>query len=212
MITHNINNINTFNVYPGTTGVCVSGGADSALLLYFNLKYAISKIHIFSLANQKKLRNSRLAINVISKCAELTNNFNFEHHIMYANAQTKENLFILPDLYITENKINTICTGITKNPPKTVTDNFLLPTKETLERNPEVVRPTLYNNTLYLPWTNIDKREVCNIYQQYNLLETLFTETRSCEWDHTVPTSDPGDFHCGKCWWCEERLWGFGKL
>ena len=73
MKTYNITKSVEFNMYPGSIGICVSGGADSALMLYFALKYSTSITHIFSLANQNKwLRNTHAAINVIGKCAEVT--------------------------------------------------------------------------------------------------------------------------------------------
>ena len=46
------------------------------------------------------------------------------------------------------------------------------------------------------------------IYQELDLMETLFPVTRSCE------VTDKIEYygHCGKCWWCEERHWGFGNV
>ena len=198
-------------MYPGSIGICVSGGADSALMLYFALKYSTSITHIFSLANQNKwLRNTHAAINVIGKCAELTGNYNFVHHIAYDTVQTKENLFLLPMQYIVDNTISTIYTGVTKNPPFDVIDTFTLENTEHNERDPTVLR-SVKKGDWYMPWTNIDKQDLCDIYQQHNLLDTLFPITRSCEWINQE-WPDPGDDHCGKCWWCEERQWGFGRL
>jgi len=211
MKSYNITDTVEFNVYPGKIGICVSGGVDSALMLYFALKYSTSTIHIFSSANQQKwLRNMHAALNVISKCAELTGNYNFVHHIKYEVSQTKENLFILPLQYLADNTLSTIYTGVTKNPPVDVIDTFTLENTENVERDPAVVRPVKIGN-LYIPWTNLDKQDLYFIYKQHNLLDTLYPITRSCEWiNHEWP--DPGNGHCGKCWWCEERLWGFGKL
>lgn len=209
--TYNITDTIEFKIFPGTIGVCVSGGADSALLLYFILKYSNVPIHIFSVAaKDKKMRNTRAAINVIAKCAELTQNYNFVHHIEYVTSQTKENLFKLPNLYFNKNIIDMIYTGVTKNPPKHITDNFTLETLENDERDPDVVRAVSGSNW-YIPWTNLNKQDLCSIYTKYNLIESLFPLTRSCEWiNHDWP--DPNEGHCGKCWWCEERMWGFGRL
>ena len=211
MKSYNITDTVEFNVYADSIGVCVSGGADSALMLYFALKYSTSTIHIFSLANQEKwLRNTHAAINVISKCAELTGNYNFVHHVTYEVAQTKENLFVLPMQYLAAGTVSTVYTGVTKNPPFEVTSTFTLESLENFERDPTVVRP-VNQGAWYMPWTNLDKQDLHKIYQQYNLLDTLFAVTRSCEWiNHEWP--DAGMEHCGKCWWCEERQWGFGRL
>jgi hypothetical protein len=180
-------------------------------MLYFALKYTTSTIHIFSLADQEKwLRNTHAAINVISKCAELTGNYNFVHHVTYEAAQTKENLFVLPTQYLTDGIVSTVYTGVTKNPPFEVMTTFTLESLENSERDPTAIRP-IKNGDWYRPWTNWDKKDLYNVYQQHNLIDTLFPVTRSCEWlNHPWP--DPGIGHCGKCWWCEERQWGFGRL
>jgi 7-cyano-7-deazaguanine synthase in queuosine biosynthesis len=44
------------------------------------------------------------------------------------------------------------------------------------------------------------------IYKILNLETELFPITRSCENDDHIES------HCGKCWWCQERIWAFGRL
>lgn len=211
MKTFSITNNVEFNIYPGKLGVCVSGGADSALMLYFLLKFSDQPLHVFSVASQEKqLKNTHAAINVISKCTELTSNYNLTHHISYVAAQTKQNLFLAPIEFLNNNIVSTVYTGVTKNPPFAVTDQFTLETLENDERDPTVIRQTKQGNW-YMPWTNLDKQDLSAIYTQYNLMDELFPVTRSCEWiNHEW--DDPGMGHCGKCWWCEERMWGFGRL
>ena len=124
-------------------GITVSGGADSALLLYFLLKHSTNKLHIFTLANQSKnICNALASVNIVSKCAELTNNYNFLHHISYATTQTSEKLFNTPKQYYNNKTITHVYTGITKDPPKSVTDTFNQTTTETHERDPNLVRNT----------------------------------------------------------------------
>ena len=53
------------------------------------------------------------------------------------------------------------------------------------------------------PFFNLDKRQIAELYKQHNLLDTLFPLTVSCITEIT---------HCGECWFCKERIWGFGKL
>ena len=48
------------------------------------------------------------------------------------------------------------------------------------------------------------------LYDKYNLTYTLFPITRSCEGSDYETGNYT--FHCGKCWWCEERMWAFGFL
>lgn len=57
---------------------------------------------------------------------------------------------------------------------------------------------------MYTPFHRIDKKVIAGMYEELNLLETLFPLTRSCENNNLL------EGHCGECWWCEERLWAFG--
>jgi hypothetical protein len=199
-----------FEIVDGVIGASVSGGADSALMLYFVLKYTRQPVHIFTYVHENKmLRNPIASISVINKCADLTGNYDFTHHLIYRKYGNRSELFELPIKYKTQGLIDTLYTGITKNPPLQVSNNFMFPNTEHDNRDPTMVRP---NNSeyVYMPWTNLDKQDLAKIYKQHNLMDTLFPTTRSCEWtpgSHGIP--DPGMEHCGKCWWCQERQWGF---
>ena len=51
-------------------------------------------------------------------------------------------------------------------------------------------------------------KKTSNLYKEYNLIDSLFVYTRSCEWE-AQNVKDPKLGHCGICWWCQERAWGF---
>jgi len=59
----------------------------------------------------------------------------------------------------------------------------------------------------YYPLLFVDKKCVRELYEHFGVLDSLFPITRSCE-DITHDFSH----HCGKCWWCGERQYGFGRL
>lgn len=206
-----------FNMFDGNIGVSVSGGADSALLLYFVLKYSKNKVHVFTFADQKKnIINASVAINVVNTCTLLTENKNLEHHIVYNNKEGLDILFQNHELYLEKKIVDYVYTGITKNPPKEATDTFKEPVPIVAPRDPNVIRNVMWAPNWYQPWTNLNKRDLFNIYKKHNLLETLFPKTRSCEF-YTEDTQEMQEYmkthkHCGECWWCEERLWGFGTL
>jgi 7-cyano-7-deazaguanine synthase in queuosine biosynthesis len=210
-----INNIDLI-IPDAPIGVMVSGGADSALLLYLILKNTKEHVHIFSLANQyKQSVNAKLTVDIISKCAELTENYNFSHHITYVKQQNKVNLFQVPTSYLDRGIIKFVYTGVTKNPPTEITDTFIESVGEVDERDPLVKRKTIHDkyNEYITPWTNIDKQDIHSMYVKFDLMYTVFPLTRSCEWTSQITeVADPGTNHCGICWWCEERKWGFGKL
>lgn len=192
----------------GKKGVLVSGGADSALLLYLLLQSTQEHLYIFTLASSLKGNsNCKYAIDVVSKCVEITNNQNFTHVISYCSEQTKTELFKKPNEFLVNGFIDWIYTGVTKNPPVEVTNKFDSPTTESYERGPDNRYPTVvHDRNLVVPFISINKKELANLYKQHNLTDILFPLTRSCE--HLSEFEG----HCGSCWWCEERKWGFGRL
>ena len=216
----------------------VSGGADSAILLYHLMKHSKDKIHIFSLGtNDKRRLNLSVATQVVEKCIQLTDNINIEHHINYCETQTLNSLLVMPKQFIKEKRIKIVYNGVTSNPPKKVLDTFKLKSLE-LDRDPSVERDVLssyqlslvfdrdsnverdvlsFDDIWYSPWANIDKKTIASMFKEENLIETLFSITRSCAYDPThhyfiENVKDPGYGHCGECWWCEERYWAFGRL
>ena len=202
-----------FEILKGPLGAAVSGGVDSALMLYFMLKYTSDPVHIFTFASREKfLKNPMVSIAVISKCIELTGNSNVHHHISYGDSQNKINLFELPTSYLKSDVVHHMYTGVTKNPPADIVATFLDENAEHAERDPTIIRSTK-SGKWYSPWTNLDKQDLFKIYKTHDLLDTLFAVTRSCEWENENKHGvDPQLSHCGKCWWCQERLWGFGNL
>jgi 7-cyano-7-deazaguanine synthase in queuosine biosynthesis len=206
-----INNVK-IPLFDGNVGLSLSGGADSSLLLYILLSNKKETLEVFTLASDLKGRTSaKIAANIIDKCIQLTGNNNINHHVLYTNIQNDEKLFKLPFQMISEKKINILYTAITANPPKNIADNFLTSDKNSEQdiRNPSIYRPTIYNNYVCCPFTNIDKLKIAEIYASLNLLDTLFPLTKSCEL-----INPPVDFlgHCTNCWWCKERFWGFKRF
>ena len=59
----------------------------------------------------------------------------------------------------------------------------------------------------HYPFLFVDKKCIAELYDYFGVKDTLFPLTRSCEQETT-------DFskHCGKCWQCGEREYGFGRL
>jgi len=193
-----------------TIGIIASGGADSSLLLYFLMKYTNHTLHIFTCSSTFKGRaNSIIISKVVEKCIQLTGNMNIFQHNYYVDEQTKDNLWDYPYSFIKENKIAAIYSGSTANPPDEIAYSFFEANTENTERDPKILRPFWsYNNEFYNPFTNINKKDIANIYEEYGLTDSLFSLTRSCEKKEVLDYYD----HCGICWWCEERKWGFGKL
>lgn len=209
--THNLCGVE-FNIYKGPNAISVSGGADSAILLYFLLKHSKDRVHIFTLADgTKQITGAKSSMNVVYKCAQLTGNYNFEHHIDYSPDYIDTYVERLPFEYLDKKEFNVLYAGITNVPPEEDRKSFYGDFYEDT-RNPNEIRDVFRYGFSYIPWTNHDKKKIAEIYKEYDLLETLFPITRSCEWNENVGGKDPGIEHCGNCWWCHERKWAFGRL
>jgi 7-cyano-7-deazaguanine synthase in queuosine biosynthesis len=189
----------------GPIGVMCSGGCDSSLMLYILMANTSSPIHIFTLSNNKKDRTNALIVPaVIEKCIQLTGNINVTHHSSYAAEQTVEALFKLPQIMLSTKFITGLFYAVTKNPPDTFPGGPGLDSRTFSGTKTEISD----NGLMYQPFINKDKQTIATIYQELNLIENLFPLTRSCE------TTEIKNFlgHCGDCWWCEERKWGFGNV
>ena len=204
----NLSNDTFVDIPDGPIGISCSGGVDSSLLLYILMANCTDTIHIFTLSNDRKGRaNAVIVPKVIERCIQLTGNLNVIQHSYYAADQIENTLFDVPREYLKNKTISCIFFAITANPPADVV--FAAQGSEQSNRDPLTIKKEIeYDGFLYQPFVNKDKKTIADIYKQLNLMETLFPVTRSCEQIGKLEYYD----HCGKCWWCEERQWGFGRV
>jgi tRNA(Ile)-lysidine synthase TilS/MesJ len=202
------NNIN-IDIHPGPIGISVSGGADSALLLYILLKNAISTVHVITYAIKERNRLSPYsAVDVISKCIDLTGNTDVIQHIIYVNKRERDR--IRPKLIkmVDSKLVDIIYTGSTKIPPWEILENFpeiKLDPELYQRRSPDIVRNEK-EKYFYNPFANLNKQDISKLYDVLGITDELFPVTRSCE-DISLTSG-----HCGTCWWCKERFWAFNRL
>lgn len=197
----------TLKLWKGNAGVLCSGGADSTLLLYLLMKFTKNPIKVYTIGVSEKGRtNAITTAKVIEKCIQLTSNENVEHIVTYGPAK---DVYKRPQKDLLFRRIRVLYSGMTKNPPLEITNKFKDPLPDAQIRNPKEEREEIYRSVFYRPFTNKNKKDICNLYEYFGVLEELFPLTHSCE-------SGYGKLnyfdHCGNCWWCEERKWGFGKL
>jgi 7-cyano-7-deazaguanine synthase in queuosine biosynthesis len=208
-------------IIDGNIGLNLSGGADSSLLLYILLsnKNKNDKIEIFTLATALKGRvTAKSTANVIEKCIQLTGNDNINHHVSYIKedhlGKSNRQLFEMPIEFLANKKINAMYAALTSNPPLEIAESFnseFSENKHHIERDPLEDKPKEIINknlTLYLPFRNIDKKVIAEMYHRLGLIDSLFPLTRSCE----IPNRLDYVNHCGNCWWCKERIWAFNRL
>ena len=74
-------------------------------------------------------------------------------------------------------------------------------------RDPDVLQDVIFNKgTDMKPFSNVDKKFIADLYEQYDLLDALLPMTKSC-----AHASAPGAKGCGKCFHCHEKYYGFGE-
>jgi hypothetical protein len=221
----------------GPVGISVSCGADSAILLYWLMTNVQHDLHIYNvIADYRRDILEPPFDAVVAKCAELTGKTNYFVHKSYVPKPPPELLFQTWTKALDNKEIDILYTGLTKFPPDEVYANWeeKLPNWHVQLRKDGQVFPEfgveinippgtnfsdpplsiggrtidklVMDQRAYSPLVNHNKRSVAKLYSEFGVLNTLYPVTRSCEND-MHPNA-----HCGKCWWCNERLWGFGYL
>ncbi len=199
--------------------VQTSGGLDSALMLYLTAKTfsdlgSQTQILPFSLEVPTKAKTLSSARAVINKVRELTQYSNLlpgtELHIPLEECTPphKDNFFnkTILQLFL-DNKICFEFNGNTRNPPENYRSKFPEDQKRQFSRDN---RTSIYNGIFSAsPHAMNDKRGVVNLYQQFNLTDTLAPLTLSCDMNLDELKERNLPVPCKSCWWCHERQWGF---
>lgn len=210
-----------FSIYIPLTikkiGMKLSGGADSAIVCYMLAKHVMLDrpditIHAITGIAEGKGYQKIFAENVMSKVTELTGIKFGTHYYDFVRADSSEHYVAdqdtLVDSLYKRKLIDMHLAGITATPtvdeaPNLYNTGMIMPD----DRSKSKFYRELVDGKSFRPLHNIDKRGVAELYTRLGVLEDLFPVTRSCE-------EFTNDFsaHCGKCWFCQEREWGFGRL
>lgn len=186
-------------------GVSLSAGGDSALLTYILLTYYTDLIYVFTSSDQKDNKhdtNIRSA-NTLRRIQNLTGNHNVVHVQDYSSSSST--LLQMASLFVHNKTLDVIYTGTNKLPPKGHPHyNSYAGTPEMIKRDPDVIRPQIYSDNVIVPFTNIDKRDINDLYVHFGIRESVLPMTLSCRGKDRVN-------HCRECSTCEERLYGFGS-
>lgn len=201
----------------------VSGGLDSALLLYLtaktikerNLDLEIQPLSIEVPTKAKTLTTARA---VIAKVTELLDFKNMrpgaEFHVPVDEAvnPNKDRFFERTVLqFIKSGEVQFEYNGNTKNPPYEVRRHFSF--DEDGREKGRDARTTIYNGIESAsPHAMVDKQDIISLYKRYDLLEELAPLTLSCDENMENIIKYNMSIPCGKCWWCQERAWGFEAL
>tara|TARA_B100000989_G_scaffold137332_1_gene102013 strand:+ start:3365 stop:4024 length:660 start_codon:yes stop_codon:yes gene_type:complete len=198
-------------------GIKLSGGLDSAIVAYLLCKYIHEErpdctLIPFTVIHSFKPYNLWFASKVKWWLKEHfpTVQWHKEHFTIHSNGDDyNERMEELQEDLKSKNIIDCKFSGVTANPPMEVYKQWS-PNDTNDEPTPgrdreQELKDTSFGRVL----VNIDKKGVAELYKKFGLMDSLFNVTRTCEETELDPSVTP---HCGKCWWCEERRWGFGKL
>lgn len=198
-------------------GIKLSGGLDSAIVAYLLCRYIHEErpdctLIPFTVIHSFKPYNLWFASKVKWWLKEHfpTVQWHKEHFTIHSNGDDyNERMEELQEDLKSKNIIDCKFSGVTANPPMEVYKQWS-PNDTNDEPTPgrdreQELKDTSFGRVL----VNIDKKGVAELYKKFGLMDSLFNVTRTCEETELDPSVTP---HCGKCWWCEERRWGFGKL
>lgn len=201
-------------------GIKMSGGVDSSLLSYLLVKYKITErpdlkiIPITGIIRTRPFQYEK-AHEVKQKIASLFNktieNIWEPHEIFHMETATLKlrQSEELTRLYH-QRKLDCHVWGVTLNPPPEVESCYTEDRDKTRDRLPNGQLYPIWRHKSFNPLSNIDKQGVAEIYKNQGILEEIFPLTRSCEIDNTYVFTSKTTCKRTNCWWCQERLWGFG--
>lgn len=203
--------------YYKSIGIKISGGADSAIIALALCRYVKEerpdmRIVPITVNHEGKAYQEQFSKGVIKHLQAIEGDLFDEHEVGYCSEGpqyviSQDNL--VSQLY-RDGIIDCHYVGITKNPSDDVMQTMSNGRDGVdLDRTPgEQLKATVNGtNTSFKPLVNIDKKGVAELYETLGVMDTLFPLTRSCE-----NFTDDFSHHCGECWWCKERHWGFGRL
>ena len=104
--------------------------------------------------------------------------------------------------------------ALTANPPYKIMEKHNLLHKRVVERDPDKIKDSWYENTpivQYEPFINVDKRFIAQCYEDFDLWK-FYNNTISCERLRETPDMKFSEEPCGHCWWCREKMMAFGVL
>ena len=197
-------------------GLKISGGADSAIVAYMLAKYiaeerpdmTIIPITVTHAQKNYQVEFSKKVMDFIEK------QFDIKFGQQYVSMAAGEDDYTetqnrLVDKLFADNTIDCLYMGLTRNPPMEVMMTFAPMVIEAgfPDRNHTKPKSQKISITRYAPLINMDKKEVAALFNQFDLIDTLFPLTRSCE-DFVTEFNE----HCKiRCFHCHERFWGFGR-
>lgn len=212
ILTHNDISVDFFETFPkniNKVGIFLSGGADSALILYLLVKMAdernqdlkIYPITAYDVSTPEA--DSEYAANMIIDCirrmTETDRIYDAYIHPIIQDDHHKY-YYIKPALNYLRRKYGfyEYVFGTSQGMP----DNERPIDKKGTISGDDIIKTSETYDDVLLPWAKVDKKFIAAQYDKFNLKE-LSDITNSC----VTSSSEP----CKECWWCKERYWAFNS-
>jgi hypothetical protein len=223
----------------GPVGIGLSGGADSAVLLFILMANISHTIHIYNMSSTKRRAAFEKHVDqVIKTCSSLTGNKNYIIHKTSVEPDESVEFYIgMLTEALNKKEIDMVYLGLTKFPPRDIYSKFTgqQPEWHNDFRSDEIIHPLFGFN---IPLEKAEHfGEECPLTIDGKPTDSLILDSRAYIplFNHNkkdvaklyrffdierslLPTTrscendDHIDSHCGNCWWCHERIWAFGNL
>lgn len=235
-ITYNHRTVDLYPNNPKEILLSLSGGTDSASLLYLTCKYfpemKIRPYHMIDIQHPLDAECSRdvlswIRTNFPNQQIEELETHPFDYLDPDFQEEAKRELKEHPGSFRTINAVVKVLkcriinrelgkkypgllrvTGMSRNPSFKDMKNY---DNKLLFEDREHRRDTEKETiTLDQPYINVDKKFVAGVFKENNLMDSLFKLTGSCVGGlvGTNGFTEP----CKKCWWCHEKRWAFGEF
>jgi hypothetical protein len=207
-----------------TIGLTLSGGADSAILLYIlckhikdnNLDISILPITSCVLAKPIMIEGTFRVTNKVRQLFNYDTPFLLDNFLYYRGRKVFQYDINAQVRLLKEGVVDILMgAGTTFGTEQEMRDHNMWDDRPAY-RSLDYV-PSEYENLIagddrykiYKPFLRVDKRFVAEMYEIYGVTETLLPSTKSCiaGFSESQGWSKP----CKKCWWCKERFWAFKK-
>ena len=202
----------------------ISGGLDSAICFYMLCKYIREERKDLSVIpmthnDWKKPYQVKWSKKIIEwmkkEFPDVTihehETSQLEHGMDYIKGQARDKRAILKRLHSEGRPASVTIHGQNMMPDAKVQEDWHWGGPNSDDERDKIQDPWKPEWHMFRPIINLNKKEVAELYQKFNLQDTLFNQTRSCE-NSSAEITQNFETHCGECWWCKEREWGFGKI